>query len=77
MTAMEGNAAPLTDLIRRAQDGDEEALRQVFDSTYEDLRRMARGRINQGGRGTLLDTTSLVSQLVAGHIDTHAAEALR
>jgi RNA polymerase sigma factor (TIGR02999 family) len=54
--------APLTDLIRRAQDGDETALRQVFDTTYEDLRRMARGRISQGARGTLLDTTSLVHE---------------
>lgn len=54
--------APLTDLIRRAQDGDEGALRQVFDTTYEELRRMARGRISQGGRGTLLDTTSLVHE---------------
>ena len=54
--------APLTDLIRRAQDGDQVALRQVFDTTYEDLRRMARGRISQGARGTLLDTTSLVHE---------------
>jgi len=58
---MDGTA-PLTDLIRRAQDGDEAALRQVFDTTYEDLRRMARGRLRQGVRGTLLDTTSLVHE---------------
>jgi RNA polymerase sigma factor (TIGR02999 family) len=55
-------SAPLTDLIRRAQDGDEVAMRQVFDTTYQDLMRMARGRIRQGGRGTLLDTTSLVHE---------------
>ena len=55
-------AAPLTDLIRRAQEGDEIALRAVFDATYQDLRRMARARVNQGGRGTLLDTTSLVHE---------------
>jgi len=54
--------APLTDLIRRAKDGDDSALRQVFDITYEDLRRMARGRLTPGGRGTLLDTTSLVHE---------------
>lgn len=55
-------AAPLTDLIQRAQSGDENALKQVFDVTYQDLRRMARARVSQGGRGTLLDTTSLVHE---------------
>jgi len=55
-------AAPLTDLIRRAQSGDEAALRQVFDAAYQDLHRMARSRIRQGGGGTLLDTTSLVHE---------------
>jgi RNA polymerase sigma factor (TIGR02999 family) len=54
--------APLTDLIRRAADGDENALRELFDTTYEDLRRMARGRLTESGRGTLLDTTSLVHE---------------
>jgi len=58
---MQGTA-PLTDLLRRAQDGDEAALRQVFDTTYEDLRRMARGRLRRAVRGTLLDTTSLVHE---------------
>jgi RNA polymerase sigma factor (TIGR02999 family) len=55
-------SAPLTDLIRRAQDGDDSALRAVFDVTYGDLRRMARARLTQGARGTLLDTTSLVHE---------------
>jgi len=54
------DAAPLTDLIQRAQSGDESALRQVFDATYQDLHRMARNRIRQVGHATLLDTTSLV-----------------
>jgi RNA polymerase sigma factor (TIGR02999 family) len=52
----------LTDLIQRAQQGDEAALRQVFDAAYEDLRRMARSRLRMGVRGTLLDTTSLVHE---------------
>jgi RNA polymerase sigma factor (TIGR02999 family) len=55
-------AVPLTDLIRRAREGDEAAFRQVFDATYQDLHRMARNRIRQSGRGTLLDTTSLVHE---------------
>ena len=55
-------AAPLTDLIRQARDGDDAALRALFDVTYHDLRNMARARVVQGGRGTLLDTTSLVHE---------------
>ncbi len=55
-------APALTDLIQRAQDGDPDALRRVFDTTYHDLRRMARARLNTGSRGTMLDTTSLVHE---------------
>lgn len=55
-------AAALTDLILRAREGDEAALRQLFDKTYDDLRRMARSRLSAGARGPLLDTTSLVHE---------------
>ena len=55
-------AASLTDLIRRAQDGDEAALRIVFDATYAELRGLARARLRKGSRNTLLDTTSLVHE---------------
>lgn len=56
------NAAPLTDLIRLASDGDEAALQRVFDATYQDLRRLARMRLTHGSRGVLLDTTALVHE---------------
>jgi RNA polymerase sigma factor (TIGR02999 family) len=55
-------AVPLTDLIHRAQAGDRDAFREVFDATYHDLRALARSRLARGGRGTLLDTTSLVHE---------------
>jgi len=55
-------AVPLTDLIHRAQAGDEAALRSVFDATYDDLRGIARARLSKGGRGTFLDTTALVHE---------------
>jgi RNA polymerase sigma factor (TIGR02999 family) len=55
-------AAPLTDLIRRVQDGDAQALRHLFDATYEDLRSVARSRLNRSGRGPLLDTSALVHE---------------
>lgn len=53
---------PLTDLIKRAQDGDRHALKSVFDVTYDELRRLARARLSKGGRGTLLDTSALVHE---------------
>jgi len=56
------DAAPLTDFLRRAQDGDEAAMRVVFDATYPELRAHARARLRRGPRNTLLDTTSLVHE---------------
>jgi len=55
-------AGPTTDQIRRAQQGDEAALRSVFDATYTELRTLARARLRRGSRNTLLDTTSLVHE---------------
>ena len=56
------DAEPLTDFLRRAQDGDEAAMRVVFDATYPELRAQARARLRRGPRNTLLDTTSLVHE---------------
>ena len=53
------DAEPLTDFLRRAQDGDAAAMRVVFDATYPELRTQARARLRRGPRHTLLDTTSL------------------
>jgi RNA polymerase sigma factor (TIGR02999 family) len=52
----------LTDLLHRAHSGDAAALRAVFDALYDELRTIARSRLSRGGRGTLLDTTSLVHE---------------
>lgn len=57
-----GDAASLTDLIHRAEQGDAAALRSVFEATYDDLRGVARARLSKGSRGTFLDTTSLVHE---------------
>jgi RNA polymerase sigma factor (TIGR02999 family) len=54
--------ASLTDLIRLARDGDEAALRGLFDAAYQDLHRLARRRLTYNARGVLLDTTSLVHE---------------
>jgi RNA polymerase sigma factor (TIGR02999 family) len=55
-------SAPLTQLIRRAQQGDCEAVEALFAATYADLRRLARSRLRAGRRPTLLDTGSLVHE---------------
>jgi RNA polymerase sigma factor (TIGR02999 family) len=52
----------LTDLIRRAQDGETGALQSVFELTYDDLRRMARNRLQMTERAAVLDTTGLVHE---------------
>lgn len=52
----------LTDLIRSAAEGDEEALKHVFDAAYEDLRRLARLRLGRARPDGVLDTTSLVHE---------------
>jgi RNA polymerase sigma factor (TIGR02999 family) len=52
----------LTDLILQAESGDADALRSVFDSTYEDLRTLARIRLHAGRGSGLLDTTALVHE---------------
>src|SRR5262245_30886988 len=56
------DAATLTDLIRRARDGDSRAQQDFFNRTYDDLCRMARARLRDTARGPLLDTTSLVHE---------------
>jgi len=54
--------ASLTDLIQLASNGDETALRAVFDRTYEELRTLARMRLSRSRRGAILDTTALVHE---------------
>lgn len=56
------DARELTDLIRRVQDGDSRAVAELFEITYEELRALARTRLRQRRRGTLLDTTALVHE---------------
>jgi RNA polymerase sigma factor (TIGR02999 family) len=59
---MDSPATPLTDLIAQAESGDTAALRGVFDSTYDDLRALARMRLRIQRGGALLDTTALVHE---------------
>ncbi|MEO8525983.1 MAG: ECF-type sigma factor [Caldimonas sp.] len=52
----------ITKLLREARQGDPDALSQLFEALYPELRRIARMRLARDDRGTLLDTTSLVNE---------------
>ena len=52
----------LTHLLRKVEEGDVGARETLFAAAYPDLERLARARLRDGGRSTLLDTRSLVHE---------------
>jgi RNA polymerase sigma factor (TIGR02999 family) len=52
----------LTALIARIQAGDTAARDALFAAAYDELHRLARARLRNGGRNTMLDTTALVHE---------------
>jgi RNA polymerase sigma factor (TIGR02999 family) len=54
--------AQLTELLGRIQGGDTEARDALFAAAYAELHRLARARLRDGGRNTVLDTTCLVHE---------------
>ncbi len=52
----------LTELLGRIQGGDTAARDTLFAVAYADLHRIARARLRDGGRNTVLDTTCLVHE---------------
>ena len=52
----------LTELLGRLHTGDTEARNALFAAAYAELHRLARARLRDGGRNTLLDTTCLVHE---------------
>src|ERR1700722_9965105 len=57
---MEGT---ITQLLRRWKEGDREAFQQVVTLAYDDLRAIAFGYLQRGGRGNTLQATGLVNEL--------------
>jgi len=53
---------PITQLLSRMHAGDESARNALFAATYQELRRLARSRLRDSGRNTVLETTSLVHE---------------
>lgn len=50
----------LTELIRNVADGDRDSRDALFAAAYAELRKLARSRLRDGGRNTVLGTTALV-----------------
>jgi len=54
--------AELTQLLKQAQAGDPDARDALFAAAYPGLQQLARARLRDGGRSTMLDTRSLVHE---------------
>jgi RNA polymerase sigma factor (TIGR02999 family) len=54
--------AELTQLLRQVQAGDAQARDTLFAAAYPGLQQLARARLRDGGRSTLLDTRTLVHE---------------
>jgi RNA polymerase sigma factor (TIGR02999 family) len=67
--------ATITVLLQRARDGEAEARDALFAASYDELRRLARARLRDGGRNTVLDTTSLVHESYLRFIDSDQLRA--
>lgn len=52
----------ITQLLQRMHAGDAQARDVLFASAYAELRRLAHARLRDGGRNTVLQTTSLVNE---------------
>jgi RNA polymerase sigma factor (TIGR02999 family) len=52
----------ITELLIRMQGGDTGARDALFAAAYDELRKLARARLRDGGRNTVLETTSLVHE---------------
>src|SRR5690349_17620407 len=54
--------ASLTELIQQVGVGSQQARDKLFASAYSELRKLARSRLRDGGRNTMLETTALVHE---------------
>ena len=59
----------LTKLLVQLQAGDGQARDALFAAAYTELHRLARSRLRDGGRNTLLDTTCLVHEAYLRFVD--------
>src|SRR4030095_15385080 len=60
------------DLIVQMRSGDERARDRLFAAAYGELRQLARSRLREGARSTVLDTTALVHESYLRFLDAGA-----
>jgi RNA polymerase sigma factor (TIGR02999 family) len=62
--------AQITELLQRVQAEETGARDALFATAYDELRRLARARLRDGGRNTVLETTSLVHESYLRFVST-------
>jgi RNA polymerase sigma factor (TIGR02999 family) len=67
--------AEITQLLQQAQAGDASAREALFAAAYPVLERLARARLRDGGRNTLLDTRGLVHESYIRYVRSGALRA--
>ena len=65
----------IAELVRRVNAGEPGAQEALFEGAYGELRQLARSRLRDGGRNTVMDTTALVHEsymrfIRSGHLRT-------
>lgn len=61
-TAFAPAPGSITELIERANQGDQDALKRLFSELYSELHEMARSRVRRHAPITVLDTTALLHE---------------
>jgi RNA polymerase sigma factor (TIGR02999 family) len=64
----------ITTILRQIAAGDDAARDRLFAIAYPELRKLARSRLRDGGRSTVMDTTALVHE---SYVRFHKAGQLR
>jgi RNA polymerase sigma factor (TIGR02999 family) len=67
--------ADITQLLQQVQAGDPSAREALFGAAYPVLERLARARLRDGGRNTLLDTRGLVHESYLRYVRCGALRA--
>jgi RNA polymerase sigma factor (TIGR02999 family) len=62
MTDSTSDKLPVTHWLQQARHGDRAALDRLVQALYPDLKRVARARLHQQGRGAGVETTTLVHE---------------
>ncbi len=63
------NSAEITALLNRMSDSDPEAINELFDIVYDDLRKLAHAQLRKLRPGDTLNTTGLVHRLYLKLVD--------